>query len=68
MLTTLPARHAECIQLLLSRARDLRTINGSQCHENGLIIGEEQVDSKSNEITAIALLLDSLNIKITLSL
>ena len=33
------------------------------CHENGLIIGEEQVDSKSNEITAIPLLLDSLNIK-----
>jgi hypothetical protein len=33
------------------------------CHENGLIIGEEQVDSKSNEITAIPILLDSLNIK-----
>ena len=35
------------------------------CHENGLIMVEEQVDSKSNEITAIPLLLDSLNIKNT---
>ena len=33
------------------------------CHENGLIIGEEQVESKSNEITAIPLLLESLNLK-----
>lgn len=33
------------------------------CHENGLVLGEEQVESKSNEITAIPLLLESLNIK-----
>jgi len=33
------------------------------CHENGLVIGERQVDSKSNEITAIPLLLESLDIK-----
>jgi len=33
------------------------------CYENGLVIGEEQVESKSNEITAIPLLLDSLNLK-----
>ena len=33
------------------------------CHENGLVLGEEQVESKSNEITAIPALLDSLDIK-----
>jgi predicted transposase YbfD/YdcC len=33
------------------------------CHENGLVLGETQTDSKSNEITAIPLLLDSLDIK-----
>lgn len=33
------------------------------CHENGLVLGEEQVESKSNEITAIPLLLESLDIK-----
>lgn len=33
------------------------------CHENGLVLGEEQTDSKSNEITAIPLLLESLNLK-----
>ena len=33
------------------------------CHENSVIIGEEQVESKSNEITAIPLLLESLNLK-----
>jgi len=33
------------------------------CHENGLVLGEAQVESKSNEITAIPLLLESLNIK-----
>lgn len=27
------------------------------CHENGLVLGEEQVGTKSNEITAIPLLL-----------
>lgn len=33
------------------------------CHENGLVLGERQIDSKSNEITAIPLLLESLNLK-----
>jgi len=33
------------------------------CHENSLVLGEEQVESKSNEITAIPLLLESLDIK-----
>jgi predicted transposase YbfD/YdcC len=33
------------------------------CHENGLVLGEKQVESKSNEITAIPLLLKSLNLK-----
>jgi len=33
------------------------------CHENGLVLGEEQTDSKSNEITAIPLLLESLDLK-----
>lgn len=33
------------------------------CHENGLILGERQTDSKSNEVTAIPLLLESLDLK-----
>lgn len=33
------------------------------CHENGLVLGERQIDSKSNEITAIPLLLESLDLK-----
>ncbi len=33
------------------------------CHENGLVLGERQIDSKSNEITAIPLLLESLELK-----
>ncbi len=33
------------------------------CHENGLVLAEKQVDSKSNEITAIPLLLESLTLK-----
>ena len=33
------------------------------CHENGLVIAEKQTDSKSNEITAIPLLLESINLK-----
>lgn len=33
------------------------------CHENGLVLGERQTDSKSNEITAIPLLLESLDLK-----
>lgn len=33
------------------------------CHENGLVLAEEQVALKSNEITAIPLLLNSLDLK-----
>ena len=33
------------------------------CHENGLVLGERQTDGKSNEITAIPLLLESLDLK-----
>jgi predicted transposase YbfD/YdcC len=33
------------------------------CHENSLVLAEVQTESKSNEIAAIPLLLDSLNIK-----
>lgn len=33
------------------------------CHEYGLVIGEESVQDRSNEITAIPLLLESLEIK-----
>ncbi len=33
------------------------------CHENGLVLGEKQVESKSNEIKAIPLLLTSLDLK-----
>jgi len=33
------------------------------CHENGLVLGEEQVCEKSNEVTAIPLLLESLALK-----
>lgn len=32
------------------------------CHENGLVLSERQIDSKSNEITAIPLLLESLDL------
>lgn len=35
------------------------------CHENGLVLAEEAVNEKSNEITAIPLLLKSLEIKDT---
>ena len=33
------------------------------CHKNGLILGEEQVAAKTNEITAIPLLIESLEVK-----
>lgn len=33
------------------------------CHENGLVLAEEQVEAKSNEITAIPFLLTSLDLK-----
>ena len=32
------------------------------CHENGLVLGEQQTEAKSNEITAIPMLLDVLNV------
>lgn len=35
------------------------------CHENGLVLAEKQTDSKSNEITAIPLLLESIILKKT---
>lgn len=33
------------------------------CHTNGLVLGEKQVDGKSNEIAAIPVLLESLDLK-----
>lgn len=33
------------------------------CNENGLVLGEQQTEAKSNEITAIPLLLESLDLK-----
>ena len=33
------------------------------CHENKLVLSEKQVDNKSNEITAIPILLESLDLK-----
>lgn len=47
-----------------SKQRDLRCLNSvsAWCHENGLVLGERQVDGKSNEITAIPLLLESLDL------
>ena len=33
------------------------------CHENGLVLGEKQIDSKSNEIAAIPVLLESFDLK-----
>lgn len=48
-----------------SQRGDLQCLHSitAWCHENGLVLGEEQVQSKSNEITAIPLLLDSLDLK-----
>jgi len=33
------------------------------CHENNLVLGEQQTDAKSNEITAIPFLINSLDLK-----
>ena len=43
-----------------SRKLDLQCLySGSAwCHANGLVLGEKQTDNKSNEITAIPLLLE----------
>ena len=48
-----------------SKRQDLKCLHSisAWCHENGLVLAEEQVDAKSNEITAIPLLLESLNLK-----
>ncbi len=48
-----------------SRRHDLRCLYSISacCHENGLMLAERAVDQKSNEITAIPLLLDVLNLK-----
>jgi len=48
-----------------SKSQDLRCLHSvsAWCHENGLVLAEQQIDSKSNEITAIPLLLSSLDLK-----
>lgn len=48
-----------------SRKLDLQCLYSvsAWCHENGLVLAEKQTDSKSNEITAIPLLLESLELK-----
>jgi predicted transposase YbfD/YdcC len=48
-----------------SRTADCRCLYSvsAWCHENGLVLGEEQVAEKSNEITAIPLLINSLELK-----
>ena len=48
-----------------SKRKDLQCLHSvsAWCHENGLVLAEKQVDSKSNEITAIPLLLESLALK-----
>lgn len=48
-----------------SKKQDLKCLYSisAWCHENGLVLGEIQADSKSNEITAIPLLLESLDLK-----
>lgn len=48
-----------------SRKLDLQCLHSvsAWCHENGLVLAERQTDSKSNEITAIPLLLGSLDLK-----
>lgn len=48
-----------------SKRQDLKCLYSvsAWCHENGLVLGEIQADSKSNEIAAIPLLLESLDLK-----
>ncbi len=48
-----------------SKRRDLQCLHSvtAWCYENGVVLGEEQVRSKSNEIAAIPLLLSSLDLK-----
>lgn len=51
--------------LRASGRHDLRKLHSVSafCHEHGLTLAETSVNNKSNEITAIPLLLDALNIK-----
>lgn len=51
--------------LLGSGSKDFRCLQSvsAWCYENGLVLAEEQVEAKSNEITAIPLLLESLSLK-----
>jgi predicted transposase YbfD/YdcC len=48
-----------------SKKLDLQCLHSvsAWCRENGVVLGERQTDSKSNEITAIPLLLESLDLK-----
>ena len=48
-----------------SKRFDLQCLHSvsAWCHENGLVLGELQTEAKSNEITAIPMLLEQLNIK-----
>jgi predicted transposase YbfD/YdcC len=48
-----------------SKRKDLQCLHSvsAWCHENGLTLAEKQIDAKSNEITAIPLLLESLDLK-----
>ncbi len=48
-----------------SKRQDLKCLHSvsAWCHENSLILAEKQVDTKSNEIKAIPLLLKSLDLK-----
>jgi predicted transposase YbfD/YdcC len=48
-----------------SGRKDLKCLQSvtAWCHENGLVLAEQQVEGKSNEITAIPLLLTSLDLK-----
>ena len=48
-----------------SKRQDLQCLHSvsAWCHENGLVLGEQQTEAKSNEITAIPLLLDLLDLK-----
>lgn len=48
-----------------SKKLDLRCLHSvsAWCHENGLVLGEVQTEDKSNEIAAIPVLLESLDLK-----
>jgi predicted transposase YbfD/YdcC len=48
-----------------SKRLDLRCLHSisAWCQENGLVLAQPQVEDKSNEITAIPLLLEALNLK-----